>query len=167
MTALPNPTNRSRRVEPSTRRVEKVIDKAGLRGLPTLAAIVERVALLRGKAIRLEQVGGEDWGALTALWVEAPDVSRIFVRRTDPAAYQVVCALHEIMHMLLDHAGCLPRVADPKIPVPLGTRRARTAGDAPIPVRQARDEADAEYGARLLAQSLLRTLEDSAENRFG
>lgn len=147
------------------RRIESAITQAGLDDLPSLAAIIDRVAELHGKPIRLEQVGDAEWGTLTGLWVETGHTSRIFVRRTDPVAYQVVCVLHEAMHILLGHPGCLPGPAGPQTPP--AARRARAVGGRPASASQAGYEADAEYGARLLAQSLLHGDEDPAERRFG
>lgn len=90
--------------------VDAVIRLAGLEELQSLAAIIDRVVALRGKPIRLEQVGDAEWGTLTGLWVETAELSRIFTRRTDPVTYQVVCALHEVMHILLDHPNCQPGI---------------------------------------------------------
>lgn len=167
MTAPPRDADPTDQVVSRARRVEAAVARAGLYGLPSLAVIIDRVAGLQGKPIRLEQVGDTEWGALTGLWVETPEVSRIFVRRTDPTGYQVVCALHEILHILLGHPSCLPDTADTTLPVPAGLRRARAARNLSASPGQAGFEAEAEYGARLLARSLLRGGEDPTESRFG
>jgi hypothetical protein len=79
----------------------------------------------------------------------------------------VVCALHEVMHVLLNHPGCLPAPPEHFGPLPRGAQRARTAGSVHTSSTQARYEAEAEYGARALAQSLLHGVEDPVERRFG
>jgi len=155
------------RTDSIARDVHAAITAGGLNGLPTLAAIIDRVATLHGKPIRLEQVGDAEWGSLTGLWVETPAVSRIFTRRTDPVAYQVVCALHEVMHILLNHPSCLPTISELGLSLPPGARRARNAGSAFISRVQASYESEAEFGARVLAQALLHGLEDPVERRFG
>jgi hypothetical protein len=167
MAAVPDPTDNVDGQYPIAHRVDAAIDEAGLRGLPTLAGIIDRVATIHGKPICLEQVGDDEWGTLTGLWVETREMSRIFTRRTDPVAYQFVCALHEAVHILLGHPSCFPTDSiDDETRT--GVQRPRTPG-GPLGQsgQQVTYEAEAEYGARVLAQSLLRGGENPVELRFG
>ena len=129
-----------------------------------LTYLIERVAQLRSKEIRVEQVGDSEWETITGLWVEGEDVTRVLTRRTDSALYQTHCLLHEIAHILFNHESC------PGLSLPLAARRGRNPSSTSLgeedPVQRL-IEGQAESLAHLLAQYLFRSSNEAANQVFG
>lgn len=90
--------------QPAAEAVEATL--ARLDGVTSPEQLIDLVASILGKPVRVESVGDASWGNLTGLLVETPTLARIFVRATDPAIYRLHCILHEIGHLVLHHAAC-------------------------------------------------------------
>ncbi len=73
---------------------------------PVPSDLVSAVERAVGKSIVVERVGDSSWGALTGLLLETPKGVRILVRECDPPIYQLHCLLHELGHLVLQHADC-------------------------------------------------------------
>ncbi|WP_345542851.1 hypothetical protein [Microbacterium jejuense] len=68
--------------------------------------IVRHVASATGKRIDIEPVGDRDWENITGLVLLTTDSAKILVRKSDPRWYQFHTVLHELSHVLFEHAGC-------------------------------------------------------------
>lgn len=151
-------------------RVEQVYTDSEFPRDANLTDVIERVAELHGKPIRVEPVGDEEWETLTGLWVEHAHVARILVRATDTQLYQTHCVLHELGHILLRHPGCrtqkvaaiaLEHAADLD-----GFRGRLLSSSDPADAMNAVIEGEAEHLAHLLARSLFRPRNAADERKF-
>ena len=90
----------------SRARAEAQLERLDLPADVELEDIVRHVAAATGKRIDIEPVGDQDWENITGLVLLTADSAKILVRKSDPRWYQFHTALHELSHVLFEHAGC-------------------------------------------------------------
>lgn len=87
-------------------REEAQLERLDLPGDIELEDIVRQVARATGKRIDVEPVGDRDWENITGLVLLTADSAKILVRKSDPRWYQFHTVLHELSHVVFEHAGC-------------------------------------------------------------
>ena len=87
-------------------RVEAQLERLDLPDDVELEDIVRQVARATGKRIDVEPVGDRDWENITGLVLLTADSAKILVRKSDPRWYQFHTVLHELSHVVFEHAGC-------------------------------------------------------------
>lgn len=87
-------------------RAEEQLERLDLPADVELEDIVRHVASAAGKRIDVEPVGDRDWENITGLVLLTADSAKILVRKSDPRWYQFHTVLHELSHVLFEHAGC-------------------------------------------------------------
>lgn len=87
-------------------RAEAQLERLDLPADVELQDIVRHVAAATGKRIDIEPVGDRDWENITGLVLLTADSAKILVRKSDPRWYQFHTVLHELSHVLFEHAGC-------------------------------------------------------------
>lgn len=87
-------------------RAEAQLERLDLPGDVELEDIVRQVARATGKIIYVEPVGDRDWENITGLVLLTADSAKILVRKSDPRWYQFHTVLHELSHVVFEHAGC-------------------------------------------------------------
>jgi len=87
-------------------RAEAQLERLALPADVDLEGIVRRVASATGRRIDIEPVGDRDWENITGLVLLTADSATILVRKSDPRWYQFHTVLHELSHILFEHAGC-------------------------------------------------------------
>lgn len=87
-------------------RAEAQLERLDLPGDVELEDIVRQVARVTGRRIDIEPVGDRDWENITGLVLLTADSAKILVRKSDPRWYQFHTVLHELSHVVFEHAGC-------------------------------------------------------------
>lgn len=87
-------------------RAESQLERLDLPADVELEDIVRNVARVTGKRIDVEPVGDRDWENITGLVLLTAGSARILVRKSDPRWYQFHTVLHELSHVVFEHAGC-------------------------------------------------------------
>ena len=154
----------SRTVEELRQRTLRAFTELGLTPGASLASLLESVANATSRRITIDPVGGREWETVTGLVVLTEGEARVLVRKSDPRWYQFHSVLHELSHLVLDHAGCasLPSGRRAGVaPRPGQTMLARSTsrGDFETAIDfddvEAVQEAEAEKLSQLLAQGML------------
>lgn len=87
-------------------RAEAQLERLDLPADVELEDILRHVAAATGKRIDIEPVGDRDWENITGLVLLTAGSAKILVRKSDPRWYQFHTVLHELSHVLFEHAGC-------------------------------------------------------------
>ncbi|PZE65977.1 hypothetical protein [Curtobacterium sp. MCBD17_021] len=83
---------------------------AVLPNAPRLGHVVDAVAARIGKPVRVVDVDGPGWGALTALVSQLPDVALVLLPPGSTPLYRMHCVLHELGHLVRGDTGApVPR----------------------------------------------------------
>ncbi|PYY35597.1 MULTISPECIES: hypothetical protein [unclassified Curtobacterium] len=78
---------------------------AVLPNAPRLRHVVDAVAARIGKPIRVVDVDGPSWGALTALVSQSPDAALVLLPPGSTPLYRMHCVLHELGHLVRGDTG--------------------------------------------------------------
>jgi hypothetical protein len=83
---------------------------AVLPNAPRLGHVVDAVAARIGKPVRVVDVDGPSWGALTALVSQSPDAALVLLPPGSTPLYRMHCVLHELGHLVRGDTGApVPR----------------------------------------------------------
>ena len=156
-------------------RADAQLERLDLPADVELDDIVRRVASATGKRIDIEPVGDRDWENITGLVLLTGESAKILVRKSDPRWYQFHTVLHELSHVLFEHAGCATLPQHP------GSRHVRAGQtvlargivtpdfelDLDFEDTELVIEAEAEKLSQLLSRLLLRPRHGQDEAVFG
>jgi hypothetical protein len=83
---------------------------AVLPNAPRLGHVVDAVSARLGKPVRVVDVDGPSWGALTALVSQSPDAALVLLPPGSTPLYRMHCVLHELGHLVRGDTGApVPR----------------------------------------------------------